>query len=61
MENPRLIKALSEKMYLLSAIQNEDEWIFNVRGQSTNIYEQHLGSKNFSCSCPDHQKKKYIL
>jgi len=57
MDNPRLIKALNEKMFLLSNIQNEDEWIFNVRGQSTNIYEQHLSSKKFSCSCPDHQTK----
>ena len=56
MENPRLIKALSEKMYLLSAIQ-DNEWIFNVRAQSTNVYEQHLSETTYSCSCPDHQTK----
>jgi len=30
---------------------------FLIRGQSTNIYEQHLGENIFSCSCPDHQNK----
>ena len=60
MENPRLIKALSEKMYLLSAIQkdNGSGWTFNVRAQTTNIYEQYLSETIYSCSCPDHQTKK---
>ena len=58
MDNQRLIKALSEKMYLLSIKKNENEWTFNVRGQTTNIYEQQLSSNIFSCSCPDQQNKK---
>ena len=60
MDNSRLIKALNEKMYLLSAIQKDDnnEWTFNVRAQSTNIYEQCLNETTYSCSCPDHQTKR---
>lgn len=58
MEHPRLIKALSEKMSLLSASQSETEWVFKVRGQTNNVYEQHLSSESFSCSCPDQQGKK---
>lgn len=58
MEHPRLIKALSEKMSLLSASQSASEWIFKVRGQTNNVYDQHFSSDNFSCSCPDQQGKK---
>ena len=59
MENQRLNKALSEKMCLLSASYNNDsnEWDFKMRGNTNNIYEQHLCSKTYSCSCPDHQGK----
>jgi hypothetical protein len=59
MENKRLIKSLSEKMYLLSAIQKEtnDEWSFKVRGQSNNVYEQCLTANKYTCSCPDQQSK----
>lgn len=59
MENKRLIKALSEKMYLLSATQkSSEEWTFKVRGQTNNVYEQKLFPSEYSCSCPDHQGKK---
>jgi hypothetical protein len=58
MEHPRLKKALSEKMSLLSATQTENNWTFKVRGQSSNIYEQVLTSDTYSCSCPDQQGKK---
>jgi hypothetical protein len=58
MSTPRLIKALSEKIYLLSAVQNDTNWVFTVRGQTNNIYEQTLTSSTFSCSCPDHQSKQ---
>lgn len=59
MENQRLIKALSEKMCLLSATYKNDsnEWDFKMRGNTNNIYDQHLCSKTYSCSCPDHQGK----
>lgn len=55
--NIRLEKSLSEKIYLLSATQLSDRWIFKVRGQSKNIYEQVLYT-SFSCSCPDHRTKR---
>ena len=60
MENQRLNKALSEKMCLLSASYNNDsnEWDFKMRGNTNNIYEQHLCSKTYTCSCPDHQGKQ---
>ena len=58
MENKRLVKALSEKMYLLSATQKDNEWLFNVRGQTKKIYEQTIKDDAYSCSCPDHQGKK---
>jgi hypothetical protein len=59
MENQRLIKSLSEKMCLLSAIRNEngEEWTFKVRGKTNNIYDQHLSATKYSCSCPDHTGK----
>lgn len=53
----RLKKSLSEKIYLLSANQVAgDKWMFKVRGQTNNVYEQILEPNNFSCSCPDHKK-----
>jgi hypothetical protein len=59
MENQRLIKALSEKMCLLSTIYKNDsnEWNFKMRGHTNNIYEQSLSETSYSCSCPDHQGK----
>lgn len=58
MENKRLIKSLSEKMCLLSAIHNDNKWSFKVRGTTNNIYEQQFCSNSYSCSCPDQQGKK---
>ncbi len=58
MENKRLLKSLSEKMYLLSVIQKDtNTWQFKVRGQTNNVYEQELTESVYSCSCPDHQTK----
>ena len=57
MENKRLVKSLSEKMCLLSAVQKDNEWNFKVRGQTNNVYEQKLTSTEYSCSCPDQQGK----
>ena len=46
-------------MYLLSATQkSSEEWTFKVRGQTNNIYEQHLCHESYSCSCPDQQGNK---
>ncbi len=54
----RLTKSLSEKIYLLSANQvNDNQWDFRVKGQSKNIYEQILKPDSFYCSCPDHRTK----
>jgi hypothetical protein len=50
----RYHRALKERIYLLSAKQNEDNFIFSVRGSSLNIYEQKLDKEKFYCSCPDH-------
>lgn len=58
MDNKRLVKSLSEKMCLLSAVQEEDKWNFKVRGTTNNIYEQQLTPTTYSCSCPDQQGKK---
>lgn len=59
MENKRIKKALSEKMCLLSAIQkDENEWNFNVRGLTNNIYTQTFTPTNYNCTCPDHQSRK---
>ncbi len=56
-ENKRLVKALGEKMCLLSAVEKDGEWNFKVRGQTKNIYEQKLTPTTYSCSCPDQQGK----
>jgi hypothetical protein len=54
----RLNRSLNERIYLLSASQlSLTHWKFSVRGQSKRIYEQNLGPKLFSCSCPDHITK----
>jgi hypothetical protein len=57
MENKRLIKALSEKMCLLSATQTDDKWVMKMRGSSNNIYTQTLNETSYVCSCPDQQGK----
>ena len=59
MDNKRLLKALSDKMCLLGATQNNEgeEWVFKVRGQTNNVYEQKLCKDTYSCTCPDHQTK----
>ena len=57
MENKRLIKALSEKMCLLSATQTDDKWVMKMRGSSNNVYEQTLTESTYVCSCPDQQGK----
>ena len=55
----RFSKALSERIYLLSANQiSNEEWNFNIRGQSNKIYKQILTSNKFSCACPDHCLRK---
>ena len=53
MENKRLVKALSEKMYLLSATQKDNEWLFNVRGQTKKIYEQRIRNLKIINFFPD--------
>lgn len=50
------MKAIADKMRLLSATQKENEWVFTV--QTTTIYEQRLSGESFSCTCLDHQSKK---
>jgi hypothetical protein len=57
MENKRLIKALSEKMCLLSATQTDDKWVMKMRGSSNNVYDQTLTETSYVCSCPDQQGK----
>ncbi len=55
----RFSKALNERIYLLSASQLlNEEWNFNIRGQSNKVYKQILTSTKFSCACPDHCLRK---
>jgi hypothetical protein len=55
----RLRKSLLERIYLLSANQvSLEHWLFNVRGQSNNIYKQNIKPTCFSCSCPDYAIRK---
>ncbi len=55
----RFRKALSERIYLLSAYQcSTDNWKFYVRGQSDNVYRQEIFSNNIMCSCPDYNIRK---
>ena len=58
MDNPRLLKSLSEKMSLLSAVQTADVWTFSVRAQSNSVYTQQLTGKSYSCTCEDHKSKQ---
>lgn len=57
MASARVKKALSEKIYVMEAIQATDEWKFKVRGQSDSIYDVSFKPTKFSCSCPDHVKR----
>ncbi len=55
----RFTKALNERIYLLSANQlSNEEWNFNIRGQSNKVYKQILTPTKFSCACPDHCLRK---
>jgi hypothetical protein len=55
----RFRKALSERIYLLTAFQfRQDHWIFNVRGQSYNVYKQEIHPNHYNCSCPDYAIRK---
>ena len=55
----RFSKALNERIYLLSANQlSNEEWNFNIRGQSNKVYKQILTPNKFSCACPDHCLRK---
>jgi hypothetical protein len=55
----RFSKALKERIYLLSASQiSNEEWNFNIRGQSNKVYKQILTPTKFSCACPDHCLRK---
>jgi hypothetical protein len=55
----RFSKALQERIYLLSANQvSNEEWNFNIRGQSNKVYKQILTPTKFSCACPDHCLRK---
>ncbi len=55
----RFSKALNERIYLLSASQlSNEEWNFNIRGQSNKVYKQILTPNKFSCACPDHCLRK---
>jgi hypothetical protein len=55
----RYEKALSERIYLLTAFQfRQDHWIFNVRGQSNNVYRQEIFPNHYNCSCPDYAIRK---
>jgi len=54
----RLHKSLTERIYLLSVEQqSQDQWVFKVKGQSKNIYDQRLNPEHFYCSCPDHKTR----
>jgi len=54
----RLQKSLSETIRLLQATKKDKEWVFHVRGQKKNVYEQKITPGTFSCTCPDHEKKQ---
>ncbi len=55
----RFSKALNERIYLLSVNQlSNEEWNFNIRGQSNKVYKQILTPTKFSCACPDHCLRK---
>lgn len=57
MASLRVQKALSERIYLLQAVQEESEWLFRVRGESSNVYDQRFSATTFHCTCPDHAKR----
>ncbi len=55
----RYKKSLSERIYLLTAFQfRKEHWIFNVRGQSYNVYKQEIFPNHYNCSCPDYAIRK---
>jgi hypothetical protein len=55
----RFSKALKERIYLLSANQvSNEEWNFNIRGQSNKVYKQILKPTSYSCACPDNCLRK---
>lgn len=57
----RKVRALRERIYLLSAKQqNEYKWEFVVLGTSRRSYDVTISNNSLSCNCPDCQKRHRI-
>lgn len=53
-QKARLERALSQRLYLISAEpSSEENWNFEVEGSTGTIYNVQFKSKGISCSCPD--------
>lgn len=53
-------RGLSERIYLLSAINNNDTWQLSIKGSSNRIYDLLLSSDKISCKCMDFTIRKKI-
>lgn len=55
----RVDKALSQPMYLMSALRTGDsDWNFLVQGSSGTNYYLHFSDQRFVCECPDFVKRR---
>lgn len=57
----RVDKALSQPMYLMSALRTGNcDWSFLVQGSSGTNYYLHFSDERFVCECPDFVKRQSL-
>jgi hypothetical protein len=51
-------RALSQPMYLMSALKAGDDWDFLVQGSRATSYHVHICPESMACTCPDFQLRR---
>lgn len=51
--NAKIKRAMKQRIFLLNAKYNNEEWKFHVQGTTGNIYTLKMCKGNQTCSCPD--------
>ena len=53
-------RGLRERIYLLDAKKNSDEWVLTVKGQSKSIYKILISCNKVKCKCMDFNIRKNV-
>lgn len=53
----RGVRALSQPMYLMSALRAGDDWNFLVQGSRATNYNVHFDPEAMHCTCPDYAQR----